>query len=168
MELPQLAIESFQCTLTAGEQPPTLACLPVNGRVGLGGSEEMNEFDLDVELRAALHDLRESVAESQEEGFTPPSIATFASAERLLCRIYQIGPRRFEIYPTPDGEIVVDAPCGFGRSMLLLCQPNGTTLCMVNMDGEHQRKRYDNLTEWPDDFVQTAVKSLTTPNESPA
>ena len=32
--------------------------------------------------------------------------------ERLLKAMYEITPRRFEVYPTPDCEIATDAPDG--------------------------------------------------------
>ena len=62
------------------------------------------------ELNDALRDLREARDEAREEGLPQPSDTALRNAERLLREMYGISPRRFEVYPTPDGEIAIDAP----------------------------------------------------------
>ena len=76
-------------------------------------------------LNDALHDLREARDEAREEGLPQPSDTALGNAERLLREMYGISPRRFEVYPTPDGEIAIDAPDGQGRSVILLCDSEG-------------------------------------------
>ena len=49
-------------------------------------------------------------------------------------------------------EIAIDAPGGHGRSVLLLCDSEGGTLCLVNMNGNHRRARYDTTNTLPDGF----------------
>ena len=73
-----------------------------------------------VELVNALDDLQNTSGEAIEEGFPVPSGIALENADRLLREMYRILPRRFEVYPTPDGEIAIDAPGGHGRSVLLL------------------------------------------------
>ncbi len=86
-----------------------------------------------TELSDALIDLHESSEEAREEGFPAPSALALSNAERLLKAIHAISPRRFEVYPTPDGEIAIDAPNGNGQSVLLLCKPDGGALCFANL-----------------------------------
>lgn len=86
-------------------------------------------------LAAALRDLEEALDEAAEEDFPTPQEAAFDNARRLLRAMYAISPRRFEVYPTPDGEIAIDAPDGRGSSVLLLCDSDGGALCLVNMKG---------------------------------
>ena len=112
------------------------------------------------ELYAALQDLHEAKDEACEEGFPVPSEMALENAERLLREMFLISPRRFEVYPTPDGEIAIDAPGGHRRSVLLLCDSEGGALCLVNMNGNHRRARYDTTNTLPDGFVREAMIEL--------
>ena len=112
------------------------------------------------ELRDALTDLNEAREEAREEGFSPPSHLAIENATRLLQEMYSILPRRFEVYPMPDGEIAIDAPGGYGRSVILLCYSDGGALCSVNIDGNHRRARYSNADALPDGFLREALDEL--------
>ena len=112
------------------------------------------------ELNDALRDLREARDEASDEGFPQPSESALKNAERLLREMYGISPRRFEVYPTPDGEIAIDAPDGQGRSVILLCDSEGSALCLVNLNGHHRRARYSTTDTLPDGFVHEALGDL--------
>ena len=112
------------------------------------------------ELADALGDLNQARQESQEEDFPLPSDAAIANARRLLREMYDILPRRFEVYPTQDGEIAIDAPAGHGRSVILLCDSDGGALCLVNNDGDQCRARYSNANKLPDGFLREALNEL--------
>ena len=112
------------------------------------------------ELRDALRDLDDVIAEAGEEQFPAPSGAALANARRLLTAMYRISPRRYEVYPTPDGEIAIDAPGGYGRSVLLLCNSEGGALCLVNMNGAHRRARYLSAESLPNEFVRVNLAEL--------
>ena len=111
-------------------------------------------------LRDALNDLDEAAAEAQDEKFPIPSDLALANARRLLLAMYKLLPRRFEVYPTPDGEVAIDAPGGRGRSVLLLCDSDGGALCLVNIDGKHRRARYSDTGSLPDGFVREALDEV--------
>ena len=113
-----------------------------------------------VELVNALEDLQNAPDEANEEGFPAPSDIAVENADRLLREMYRISPRRFEVHPTPDGEIAIDAPGGRGRSVLLLCDSEGGALCLVNMNGNHRRARYSTTERLPDGFVREALAEL--------
>ncbi len=113
-----------------------------------------------ADLRDALSDLDEAVAEARDEAFPDPSDLALTNARRLLLAMYKLSPRRFEIYPTPDGEVAIDAPGRCGRSVLLLCDSDGGALCLVNMDGRHRRARYSDTGALPDGFVREALDEL--------
>ena len=119
----------------------------------------------DPELRDALHDLDGAIAEACAENFPAPSEAALMNGRRLLQAMYRISPRRFEVYPTPDGEIAIDAPGGQGRSVLLLCDSNGGALCSVNLNGAHKRARYPDAGLLPDEFVGGALAELIQPQD---
>ncbi len=118
-----------------------------------------NEADIS-ELNDALRDLHEASDEARDEGFPEPSEIALKNAERLLKAVYGISPRRFEVYPTPDGEIAIDAPDGQGRSVILLCDSEGGALCLVNLNGHHRRARYSTTETLPDGFVHEALGDL--------
>lgn len=75
------------------------------------------------DLRDALRGLDKAEDEARQEGCPALSDTALRNAQRLLCAMYGISPRR--TYPTPHGEIATDAPKGFGRSVLLPCDPDG-------------------------------------------
>ncbi len=108
----------------------------------------------------SLRELGGVVAEAQEEGFPRPSEEAVKNARRLLRAMHRISPQRFEVYPTPDGEVAIDAPGGAGRSVILLCASDGGALCLVNMGGAHRRARYSDTTRLPDGFVREALEEL--------
>ena len=109
------------------------------------------------ELRDALRDLDEAKDEAREEGFPAPSDTALGDARRLLHAMYRMLPRRFEIDPMPDGEIAIHVPSGPGSSVILLCEPDGGALCLVNMNGRHRRARYSDTDLLPDGFVREAL-----------
>lgn len=112
------------------------------------------------ELNEALRDLGEARDEAREEEFPQPSDIALKNAERLLREMYRISPRRFEVYPTPDGKIAIDAPDGHERSVILLCDSEGGALCLVNLNGTHRRARYSTTETLPDGFVHEALDDL--------
>ena len=112
---------------------------------------------LPTELSDALNDLNEASDEAREEGFPAPSGLVLSNAERLLKAMYEISPRRFEVYPTPDGEIAIDAPNGDGQSVLLLCEPEGGALCLVNLRDGHRSNAYPNADALPDNFLRKSL-----------
>jgi len=115
---------------------------------------------MNSDLRAALQDLDSVEQEALEEGFQLPSKMALGNARRLLCAMYSISGRRFEVYPTPDGEVDIDAPGETGRSVLLLCDAKGGGLFLVNMNGNHGRARYSDSNLLPDGFVREALAEL--------
>lgn len=115
---------------------------------------------LPAPLAAAQQELAEAAAEAQEEGYPVPSELAFANARRLLPAISRLSPRPMSVYPTPDGEICIDLFGGFGRSVLLLCESGGGALCLVNLDQEHRRARYDTVRTLPDGFVREALAEM--------
>ena len=94
---------------------------------------------MNLELRAALRDLDSAEPDAREDGFPIPLKEAQENARRLLQAMFRISNRRFEVYPTPDGEVAIDARGGPGRSVLLLCDSDGGTLCLVNPNGKNDR-----------------------------
>lgn len=116
--------------------------------------------DLHEDLQDAMADLRSAPEEATEEGYPLPGEIALSNAKRILQRLYTLWPTRFEVYPTPDGEIAVVAPGGFGRSVMVLCDSQGGALCMVNLNGKHRRARYSSADDLPDGFLRESVNEL--------
>ena len=114
-----------------------------------------------ADLNDALSDLREARDEALEEGFPLPSAIAVENATRLLRQMYRILPGRFEIYPTQDGEIAIDAPGGYGQSVILYCKAEGGALCLVNIGGKHRHAGYSHASYLPDNFLRDALAELT-------
>lgn len=115
---------------------------------------------LSQELEEALEDLRATPDEAAEEGYPQPTDLVLANAGRILRRMHTLLPGRLEVYPTPDGEVAIVAPGATRCSVMVLCDPHGGALCMVNMDGEHRRARYSTANNLPDGFLRDALNEL--------
>lgn len=111
-------------------------------------------------LEAALEDLRLVLTDAEEEGYPPPTPLALSNAERILRGMYALAPVRLEVYPTPDSEVAVVAPGRPRSSVMVLCDSDGSALCMVNMDGEHRRARYSTADRLPDGFLRDALAEL--------
>lgn len=111
-------------------------------------------------LAIAEQELAGVAEDAQEEGYPAPSDLAFENARRLLPAICQLTPHPVAVYADPDDGIAIDISGGFGRSVLLLCESDGGTLLMVNLDGEHRRARYDNTHTLPDGFIREALAEM--------
>ena len=103
-----------------------------------------------------MSDLQATIEEARIEGYPPPSDPAISNAKLLLERLYRFAPRRYEVYPTPDAEIAIDAP-GDGCSVVLLCDSSGGVLCMANLPGEYRRKAYPTADSLPDSFIRESL-----------
>ena len=142
--------------LVPNEETVTAMLVARRGASAAIGSPQELISDL---LRDALSDLDEVVAAALEEGFPRPTDDAILSARRLLTQMYTIAPRRFEVYPTADGEIALDLPNERG-SVILLCDSRGGALCLVNVNGVRRRARYSSTTRLPDGFIREALAEL--------
>ena len=43
------------------------------------------------------------------------------NAESLLFAMYRIHPRQFSVYPSPEGDIVLEASSAAGDSLIIVC-----------------------------------------------
>lgn len=112
------------------------------------------------ELADALTDLNEIVVESEEKGFEVPSESACQLAEQLLRTMYAISPRRFEIYPMPNGEIAIDGHDVQGRRIIVFCGDRGGIRCLTNDDGK--RDSYSDSTPHGTmgSFIQKALEAF--------
>lgn len=113
-------------------------------------------------LEDALVDLKASPDEAKDERMPIPSSKALQNGEHVLRAVYRMWPRRFEVYPMPNGEIAIDAPTGPDRSILILCDSEGGALCSVNFNRTHRRAYYSDARVLPDGFLRDAIADMTT------
>ena len=109
----------------------------------------------------ALKDLEESPDEAREEGYAPPAELATRNARRLLHRMYELRPCRYEVYPTQDREMCIYIPEG-GRSVLVTCDPDGGVHCSTSLERGHSRTYYDRdyAADPPPGFLREALATL--------
>ena len=112
------------------------------------------------DLADALLDLDEVFDAAREEDIDEPSDLAFENARRLLNAMYDLSPRRFDVYPMSNGYIAVDGRGGYGRAALLTCGSAGDAVCLVTIDGKRRRAHYATTAGLPDDFVRQALREL--------
>ena len=68
----------------------------------------LSEDPVEPDLINSLRELEEVTERAEEEDWVIPTPETLASTESLLRRLFKAQPHPYWIYPTPDGEIVID------------------------------------------------------------
>ena len=112
------------------------------------------------EYQEALGELRSIGKTALEEDFPLPNEVAIKNARRLLRELFGISRRRYVIYPTPDGEVAIDAPNGKGKSVLVLCDSRGEVLCIANLGWRHRYVRYKDVSMLPNSFVTKSLRKL--------
>ncbi len=113
-----------------------------------------------TDLRAALEEWQRVPDEAREEEFPVPTRRALHHSLRLLKTMYKLSPRRFEVYPTPEGEIAIEGTGSQGQWVILYCESGGGALCIFGNGNQDGYKRYKNLKELPDIFLQKVLNSL--------
>jgi len=113
-----------------------------------------------TDLRDALRDLHESRVEALQEGFDAPTDSVIQNAELLIERMFEILPRRYEVYPIDGGEIAIQVPGEYGWSMVVFCETQGTILCMMAKNGEHLRYRSEIVDIESGGFIWRGLSDL--------
>ena len=113
------------------------------------------------DLDAALADLAQVADEAREDGFDPPPELALRNADRLLRDMHAHRRCRFDVYPTPDREVAIYV-LERERSVLVLCGPDGSVRCSVNLNGKHCRAYYDPAFPGgvPAGFLRDALAAL--------
>ena len=110
--------------------------------------------------RLLLKYLDQIVDEAESEGYEIPNSTAIDNAEYIIKRIYDEFSHPFQVYPMPDGEVAIDVTDEDGSSVLILCCPDGGTLCFVNINGNQRRAHYSNSDALPDGFMHEALEEL--------
>lgn len=118
------------------------------------------ESGIHPDLSDALRELEEADEEAEENGWPLPSSSAYRNARTLLPRLYRLSPRRFSAYPLFDGEIAIDATTMSGHSVVVICEADGSILCLVYIRRRGRRAKYASASDLPDSFFREAFHDL--------
>ena len=113
-----------------------------------------------AELAEAIAEIDEVTAYAEEIEVETPSAAAFDNARRLLKAMYRIAPRRYSVYPMPEGYIAIESRGGKGRIAVVMCGSDGSVLCLVTIGSNHRRARYSAAVNLPNGFIREALSEL--------
>ena len=111
-------------------------------------------------LNDALYALASAMEEARREEFILPSYIALENAKRMLEYMYRISPRHYEVYPTEEGDISIDAPGGYNRSFVALCYNDGRILCLANINGDRKKNLYESRGSSLSSFVTDWLEKL--------
>lgn len=106
------------------------------------------------DLTDVVRVLDEAKAETEENGW-PSSARAHRSARSLLVRMIPLLTS-----PLFDSEIAIEAVVASRGSVLLSCEPDGTVLCLVNIDRRSRHAKYETADPLPDEFLRGALSEL--------
>ena len=116
-------------------------------------------FDSGWLARALIH-LKRIDEEAAEERYPPVNDETKRRAKYLLFATSGC-PIEPAVYPSMDGEIAIyfKSPVA-AAALLILVNNEGGAGCYSSMHGESRRRRYDDSSMLPDDFLKECLRVL--------
>ena len=106
-----------------------------------------------------MSDVESVVSEAREEGFPLPPELAVEKAKSLIIAMFQMLPLRYDVYPSDEGEIVIDGG-GSGRRIFVYCYPDGDVLYIGWVDGERSRIRTSGGDYIAIEFLRRALSQL--------
>ena len=116
------------------------------------------------ELGDALDDLSEVLEEAEEKGYQIPTETAISEAKRLLVTMYEIAPRRFEVYPMPEGEVTIDATNENGHYLMLLIASDGSARGLSNSANGRSRRHFNSISDIPHEFLRESMLDIDVSN----
>lgn len=111
-------------------------------------------------IARALARLKRMDEEAAEESYPPINDEAKRRARRLL---FAVGgcPIEPAVYPSMDGEIAIYFKSPIAAAALLILVDNeGGAGCYSSIHGESRRRRYDDSSMLPDDFLKERLRAL--------
>ena len=110
--------------------------------------------------RQALECLRDIESDALSMGYDIPSQSVVLEAERILLRMFHYRQLSYDVYSMSKGRVAIGVNGGFGYSMLVVCEPENTALCIVTINRVSRRARYGDSEFLPDDFVKQGLRQM--------
>ena len=89
-----------------------------------------------------------------------PSPAVVAEARRIVGLIAEQLPADTDIYVMDEGKVVIDLHGPPKHGLLLVCEPGGSALCVVVVNGVSRRARYESSESLPDGFLREGLSDV--------
>lgn len=97
------------------------------------------------------------------ETLIPPE-PVLDEAKRIVTSLCALLPQNTDIYPLDGGKIAIEVSPRVGRGFLLVCEPGGSALCIVTVNGVSRRARYENSSGLPDGFLRDGLNDMQSAN----
>ena len=160
----------LDCITLVGQSPSDVSLVQpsvAEGRVAADSSESVLPqvskgmvFYGDLsDLEAALDELESIVEAAEEDDCLEPTPLAIDNADFLVKTLYNISPRRYDIYPMSGGEIVIDGG-NRGRRIGVFCYPDGRVLYVGWVDDVRQKVSKDSMADVPYEFLNQALTQL--------
>ena len=123
-----------------------------------GMFEQVARPDLtDQMIRDWLHATEEEARQSNDIVLTKDVIR---EAERIISKLRNCLPLDTDIYPIAGGSVAVEVFGREGFAYLLVCEPGGSALCIVTVNGVSRRARYESSGRLPDGFLREGIEEV--------
>ena len=111
------------------------------------------------DLEAALDELASIADSAKDDDCLEPTLLAIENADLLVKTLYNISPRRYDIYPMSGGEVVIDGGHK-GRRVGVFCYPDGRILYVGWEDGIRRKVSRDNSDAIPREFLGKVLHQL--------
>ena len=81
-------------------------------------------------------------------------------AKRIVHGLRKRLPVDTDIYPMDGGKVAVELYGESGYGFLLVCEPEGSALCVVTVGSVSRRARYEDSSVLPDGFLREGLKAV--------
>ena len=115
---------------------------------------------VDASFLDAIASLDDIESDAHEMGYPIPEGKVVSEARRILIEMHNYRGVSYDAYSMSEGRVGIGVDGGFGKSMLVVCEPGGTALCVVTVDRVSRHARYGASSFLPDDFVKQGLRQL--------
>ena len=116
----------------------------------------------DMDKRGKSHQvMQEVLEEAREEGYPKPSEIALKNAESILQSFWLLRPDLpYEIYPTGEGEVIVDCPAMKGYSVIVICLTDGSLGLLRNTPNNKDSESFRTIAHLSIDTLSESLRDF--------
>ena len=99
-------------------------------------------------------------SDATDAGNPVPNQHVVEETKRIVLGLRPYLSANSDVYTMEDGKIAVEIFGSPGRGFLLICEPGGSALCIVNVEDAPRRARYESSTVLPDGFLFEGLQAV--------
>lgn len=99
-------------------------------------------------------------SDAADAGNPMPGQNVIDETKRIVLHLRPHLPPDSDVYTFERGKIAVEVFGHPGRGFLLICEPGGSALCIVTIDGVSRRARYESSAALPDGFLKEGLQEV--------